>query len=250
MKNKLVVIVLIILLVSIGYVLFKMYSSNKKIENYQFSDEELEIVETFKEIKLQPTIGNPYTIVKWKSSISIYVENFDSTDYVPKYVLLAIENLNKIIPKNQIIIKLTDNQLESNVVLYIGERDDVEKKVPTLLYDVEDDIFGYTELEIYDRNNTIYRSRIFIESGATYEEQFSTFLEEMMHCIGFIGHTESPKSILFEERDEMNITEYNDFDASLIRLLYHPEMYTGLNASGVEKAAKKIFMNEKLQNEK
>lgn len=78
MKNKLVVIVLIILLVSIGYVLFKMYSSNKKIENYQFSDEELEIIETFKEIKLQPTIGNPYTIVKWKSSISIYVENLDS----------------------------------------------------------------------------------------------------------------------------------------------------------------------------
>lgn len=93
-----------------------------------------------------------------------------------------------------------------------------------------------------DRNNTIFRGKIFIESGATYEEQFSTFLEEMMHCIGFIGHTENTKSILFEERDEMHITEYNDFDANLIRLLYHPYMYTGLNASGVEKAAKKIFM--------
>src|SRR5690606_38160423 len=122
-----------------------------------------EIVETFKGITLNPYIGNQNRTAKWKNDIFLYVENLDSADYVPKYVLLAIENLNKIIPKNQISIKLTDNQLESNVVLYIGERDDVEKKVPTLLYDVEDDIFGYTELEIYDRNNTIYRSRIFIE---------------------------------------------------------------------------------------
>lgn len=72
-------------------------------------------------------------------------------DYVPKYVLLAIENLNKIIPKNEISIKLINSRLDSNVVLYIGERDDVEKKVPTLLYDVENDILDYTELEIYDR---------------------------------------------------------------------------------------------------
>lgn len=149
MKNNLVITIVIIVIIIIGLLLFTIYSSNKKIENYQFSEEELEIVETFKEIKLQPTIGNPYSIVKWRTSISILVENVDSVEYVPKYVVSTIENLNKIIQKNDISIKLTNNRLDSNVILYIGKRDDVEKKVPTLLYDVEDAIFGYTELEIY-----------------------------------------------------------------------------------------------------
>lgn len=245
MKNKLVAIVLIILLVSIGYVLFKMYSSNKKIENYQFSDEELEIVETFKEITLNPYIGNPNRTAKWKNDIFLYVENLDSPNHIPDYVKLTIENINNLVQESNFKVNLTQNQKDSNVTVYIGERLDVMKLDFELMDETDDEPHGLALVTILDRNNTIYRSRIFIESGATYEEQFSTFLEEMMHCIGFVGHTENPKSILFEERDEMNITEYNDFDASLIKLLYHPEMYTGLNASGVEKAAKKIFMNEK-----
>ena len=246
MKNKLVVIVLIILLVSIGYVLFKMYSSNKKIENYQFSDEELEIVETFKGITLNPYIGNPNRTAKWKNDIFLYVENLDSPNHIPDYVKLTIENINNLVQESNFKVNLTQNQKDSNVMVYIGERLDVMKLDFELMDETDDEPLGLALVTILDRNNTIYRCRIYIESGATYEEQFSTFLEEMMHCIGFVGHTENPKSILFEERDEMNITEYNDFDASLIRLLYHPEMYTGLNASGVEKAAKKIFMKDKL----
>lgn len=244
MKNKLVAIILIVILVSIGYVLFKMYSSNKKIENYQFSDEELEIVETFKEIKLQPK-NNPYGIVKWRAPISMFVENLDSPNHIPDYVKLTIENINNLTQESNFKINLTQNQKDSNVTVYIGKRLDVMKLDFELMDETDDEPLGLALVTILDRNNTIYRCRIYIESGATYEEQFSTFLEEMMHCIGFVGHTENPKSILFEERDEMNITEYNDFDTSLIRLLYHPEMYTGLNASGVEKAAKKIFINEK-----
>ena len=245
MKNKLVAIILIILLVSIGYVLFKMYSSNKKIENYQFSDEELEIVETFKGITLNPYIGNPNRTAKWKNDIFLYVENLDSPNHIPDYVKLTIENINNLVQESNFKVNLTQNQKDSNVMVYIGERLDVMKLDFELMDETDDEPLGLALVTILDRNNTIYRCRIYIESGATYEEQFSTFLEEMMHCIGFVGHTENPKSILFEERDEMNITEYNDFDASLIRLLYHPEMYTGLNASGVEKAAKKIFINEK-----
>lgn len=247
MKNNLVVFILIILLVSIGYVLFKMYSSNKKIENYQFSDEELEIVETFKGITLNPYIGNPNRTAKWKNDIFLYVENLDSPNHIPDYVKLTIENINNLIPESNFKVNLTQNQKDSNVTVYIGERLDVMKLDFELMDETDDEPHGLALVTILDRNNTIYRCRIYIESGATYEEQFSTFLEEMMHCIGFVGHTENPKSILFEERDEMNITEYNDFDASLIRLLYHPEMYTGLNASGVEKAAKKIFMEKNFQ---
>ena len=247
MKNKLVAIILIILLVSIGYMFFTMYSSNKKIENYQFSDEELDIVETFKGITLNPYIGNPNSIAKWKNDIFLYVENLDSPNHIPEYVKLTIENINNLIQESNFKVNLTQNQKDSNVTVYIGERLDVMKLDFELMDETDDEPLGLALVTILDRNNTIYRSRIFIESGATYEEQFSTFLEEMMHCIGFIGHTENPKSILFEERDEMNITEYNDFDASLIRLLYHPEMYTGLNASGAEKAAKKIFMEDKLR---
>src|SRR5690606_2137486 len=138
-------------------------------------------------------------------------------------------------------------QKDSNVTVFIGKRLDVMKLDFELMDETDDEPHGLALVTLHDRNSTIYRCRIYIESGATYEEQFSTFLEEMMHCVGFVGHTENPKSILFEERDEMNITEYNDFDASLIRLLYHPEMYTGLNASGAEKAAKKIFMEDKLR---
>lgn len=247
MKNNLVVFILIILLVSIGYVLFKMYSSNKKIENYQFSDEELEIVETFKGITLNPYIGNPNRTAKWKNDIFLYVENLDSPNHIPDYVKLTIENINNLVQESNFKVNLTQNQKDSNVTVYIGERLDVMKLDFELMDETDDEPHGLALVTILDRNNTIYRCRIYIESGATYEEQFSTFLEEMMHCIGFVGHTENPKSILFEERDEMNITEYNDFDASLIRLLYHPEMYTGLNASGVEKAAKKIFMEKNFQ---
>jgi len=246
MKNKLVAIILIILLVSIGYVLFTMYSSNKKIENYQFNEEELEIVETFKEIKLQPK-NNPYGIVKWRAPISMFVENLDSPNHIPEYVKLTIENINNLTQESNFKVNLTQNQKDSNVTVFIGKRLDVMKLDFELMDETDDEPHGLALVTLHDRNSTIYRCRIYIESGATYEEQFSTFLEEMMHCVGFVGHTENPKSILFEERDEMNITEYNDFDASLIRLLYHPEMYTGLNASGAEKAAKKIFMEDKLR---
>lgn len=251
MKNSLVIIILLIILVSIGYVLFTMYKSNKKIENYQFSDEELEIIETFKEIKLQPT-NNPYGIVKWRTPISMIVKNLDSPNHIPEYVKLTIENINNLIQESNFKVNLTKNQKDSNVTVFIGKRLDVMKLDFELMHETNDEPHGLALVTLQDRNSTIYRCRIYIESGGTYEEQFSTFLEEMMHCMGFVGHTKNTKSILFEERerDEMNITEYNDFDASLIRLLYHSEMYTGLNASGAEKVAKKIFMEDKLQNEK
>lgn len=242
MKNKLVAIILIIIIIIIGFVLFKMYKSNKKVESYQFSEEELEIVETFKDVTLNPFLNNPNRTVKWKKDINLYVDNLDSPNYIPEYVQLTVENINNLIQENNIKVNLTQNQNDSNVKVFIGKRVDVMKLDFELMDETDDEPLGLALVTILDRNNTIYRSRIFIESGATYEEQFSTFLEEMMHCIGFVGHTENPKSILFEERDEMNITEYNDFDSSLIRLLYHPYMYTGLNAAEVEKTAKKIFM--------
>jgi len=247
MKRDMVkpIIVFGIIVIIVGFVFFAMYKSNKKIKNYQFSAEELEIVETFKEINLQPDINNPYTIVKWKKPISIFVENLDSVDYVPDYVPAVIENLNTLIQKSGVSIKLTNNRSDSNVILYIGNRPDVEEKDPGLLYDIEEALFGYAEQEIHDSNNTIFIGKVFIESEATYEEQFTTLLEEMMHCIGFGGHTKNSKSILYEDRTKMNFTKYNSFDESMIRLLYNPFMYTGLNGKGVEKAAKKIFMETK-----
>jgi len=242
MKNKLIAIVFIIILTIIGFVIFSMYNSNKKIESYQFSEDELEIVETFKDVTLNPFLNNPNRTVKWKKDINLYVNNLDSPNYIPEYVQLTVGNINNLIQENNIKVNLTQNQNDSNVKVFIGKRVDVMKLDFELMDDTDDEPYGLALVSVMDRNHTIYRCRIFIESNATYEEQFSTFLEEMMHCIGFVGHTENTKSILYEERDEMNITEYNDFDASLIRLLYHPYMYTGLNAAEVEKTAKKIFM--------
>jgi len=249
MKSDMVkpIIVFGIIVIIVGFVFFTMYKSNKKIRNYQFSAEELEIVETFKEINIQPDIDNPYTIVKWKEPISIFVENLESADYVPDYVPAVIENLNTLIQKSGVSIKLTNNRSDSNVILYIGKQFEVEKLEPGLMNDAHDydELFGRVEFIVDNGNSTIYKAKIYIDSERTYGVQFTTLLEEMMHCIGFGGHTKNSKSILYEDRTKMNFTKYNSFDESMIRLLYNPFMYTGLNGKGVEKAAKKIFMENK-----
>src|SRR5690625_8042975 len=99
MKNKLIAIVFIIILTIIGFVIFSMYNSNKKIESYQFSEDELEIVETFKDVTLNPFLNNPNRTVKWKKDINLYLNNLDSLNYITEYVQFNIENINNLIKK-------------------------------------------------------------------------------------------------------------------------------------------------------
>src|SRR5690554_5782503 len=161
MKNKLVAIILIIIIIIIGFVLFKMYKSNKKVESYQFSEEELEIVETFKDVTLNPFLNNPNRTVKWKKDINLYVDNLDSPNYIPEYVQLTVENINNLIQENNIKVNLTQNQNDSNVKVFIGKGVDVMKLDFELMDDTDDEPYGLALVSVMDRNNTIYRSRIF-----------------------------------------------------------------------------------------
>lgn len=244
--------IVITLFIILAFVLLKLKSNNE----YKPTDYEEEMIEYFKEVALKSEYYNRQKkIVKWDVPMQLYIYKQKSS--IEQFITIkkVIGQINKL-ASDGFEIRLTDDILKSNAILYICEKSKIREVNPffyKILSDtaIEEDFSGFAYAEFDLRKFTIMKTLIFIDSQDTLEEQKSTIVEEITQSIGLPNDSKKhPSSVFYENKSKDGIlnTEYSKIDNDLIRILYHPKIKPGFNIEQIENAIKEILKSEDLMS--
>lgn len=237
------VTLLIIFITIVGIISFNLIS----FDEYELTEDERELVEYFNEIALKSEFDDsPEKIKKWTKPMKLYILKDKEYKKQVLYIKNTIETINNLAQDN-FKIELVDDLMQGNSVLFLLEKEKV-MELDSLFFDgINEDFVGLTQAD-YNGRFEIYSAKIFIDITEPIESQKSIILEEITHSLGLLNDSEKdPNSIFYEKQYENDnlIFEYSINDVELIKLLYHPDIKSGLNKNQVEKTIKRIFKQRK-----
>lgn len=241
--KKMKYLVFIILFFCLAVHLLRMINSPEKIN---LSSYETELISYFKEIALNAEFGeSPKTIIKWDSKMSLYVlKNKECKEQVDK-IEEVIGIINSIVEGSGFEIEITKNKSESNAILFLGNKSDMEKGYPLFFDGVSSNLAGLVDIEYDTQNFTIKQAKIFIDTNEPLDVQLSTIVEELTQSIGLPADSKRySNSIFYEDQIYKLNKEYSQIDKDIIKLLYHSKMQPGLNTFQVDNVFKRILKLE------
>ena len=205
----------------------------------------------FKEIALQSEHGdNPEKVVKWKEPIFLYIMKEKEFKSQMSAIKRTINEINQL-ATDGFKIEITDNLTNSNTILYLCEKERV-KELNQEFYEkfngFDYDIAGYVNAKTLPKTYEINNAKIFISTENAIDVQESTILEEITQSLGlYFDSKKYETSVFYEDKYKLEeeIKQYSQLDKDIIRLLYHPKMKSGLDASEVDNVIKRILKSEK-----
>jgi hypothetical protein len=94
-------------------------------------------------------------------------------------------------------------------------------------------------------SDQLYKGNLYVDVvRANDQEEKHLLREELTQSLGLARDSDQYLNSVFQSAWTTTM-EYADIDKDLIRLLYHPEMSTGLNKIQVEELLTEIILNEK-----
>ena len=161
-----------------------------------------------------------FTSNRWEKQL--YEENIKlliigvKEDYLMKELNVILYDLNKLI--SPLTITITDDSLDNNMLLFIGERKDFRKickEVDNINYKIRG--YGVT-YSIW--RNTILKSKCFVETkGGNEKLKKHTLREEITQCLGFHNDTHQYKNSIFYQGYSI-VNEFSELDKAIIRNHY------------------------------
>jgi len=235
-------ILFIILSIALGIIVYKLAD----FKDYELSEYDKEFVNYFNEVALKSEFeDHSNRIIKWTEPMNLYIlkeGEFNRQISIIKNTIIKINNLIK----GEFKIQLVDNYIDSNAVIFLMEKDEVESLVPKIFEGIEEELAGLALIE-YDLDNyEIKHAKIFIDVNEPLQTQESTILEELTQSIGLMNDSEKYSNSIFYQNkalDSINTVEYSKMDIEIIKMLYHPKMKPGLNIKKAEKVIKQILKN-------
>lgn len=202
--------------------------------------EQKTVVNYFQEVALGFEYGNVSPVTrKWKTDMRIYVGG--SPDAAVRQELESIvEELNSYF-KDGFQMQLVDQKDRSNMFIYFGDQ-----STYSTLYPRQSALLkGASGLctVAWNGRNEITRGHIFIRTEKnSIEEQRHVIREELTQALGFGKDSPRFMDSIFQS-SFTTPTQYSEVDKELIRLLYHPRMAAGLDATEVEALVTKIILD-------
>ena len=226
---------------------------NEKIENEEIKQEEMvsghsefyiegytveDVIRYFNEIVLATEYstgdGNVSLVQRWEETIYYSIEGeARASDLVILEDLF--EQLNKIegFPK---IVKASE-ETGVNLCFYFGGREAFDERfVEFLQGEYADGANRYW----YDTDmNNIYEGDIGYCTDMPDEVRKSVLLEEVMNCLGVGDSISREDSIVYQYGSE--VEELSDMDWLIVKLMYHPQMRCGMDASQCEAVIRTLY---------
>lgn len=202
---------------------------------------QLEIIEYFKDIALGFEFGNFSRITrKWDVDMKIFVEGSISN-------ILSLE-LNQIIAElNELVsdgfeIRIVDQASEANYILFLGTGDEYAEMYPDIADLVETNLGLFTVF--WDDLDQLNSGRMYVDiERANTTIQRHLLREELTQSLGLARDSDRYLESIFQSISTTTI-EFAEIDRDLIRLLYHPQMVSGLNQTEVDGLLREILLNE------
>jgi hypothetical protein len=96
----------------------------------------------------------------------------------------------------------------------------------------------------FNGQNELYAGHMYVDiTRANDREQRHLIREELTQSLGLARDSPKYSDSMFQS-SWTTVTEYADIDRELIRLLYHPQMRTGIGSATVDALIKDIYMDE------
>ncbi|WGH74421.1 DUF2927 domain-containing protein [Tenacibaculum tangerinum] len=246
--NKMIKSSYLILFVSIICLSVFIYKIINPSEKVFLSDYEKDLLNYFKEVTLNSEFGeSPRSIIKWNKKMLLYISRDNEYEKQVKRINEVIKEINLLTAKSGFEINITKDKSKCNSIIYLGQRDKVEKENPDFFEGVDKEFTGLVDIEFDLNDYFITKSIIFIDVNQPINIQLSTILEELSQSIGIPAGSEIyPNSIFYENqviegRLNQNLSQ---IDKDVIKLLYHPKMRAGLNNFHITNVYKRILKSE------
>lgn len=203
---------------------------------------DLEVISYFKEIALGFEFGSSSKITrKWCSDLKVYIGGETNS--------LLLDELNKIM--DEISSLTTDNfNMEivsdsslSNYYIFFGKGEDYAKMFPGSSSYVNNN-WGLFSLW-WNSSNCLNRGHMYVDTQrADFIQAKHLLREEFTQSLGLARDSDKYLNSIFQSSWTETLL-YSDLDKDLIRLLYHPKMSTGFDATAVDGVLKEILISEK-----
>lgn len=185
-----------------------------------------EVIEYFKEIALgfEGDWASEITR-KWNKDLLIFVEGDVYKPVLDELDKIILE-LNHLIASDKVKIMLTKDRKKVNHYVsfgtYVGSN------------------YGKFFVD-FNEMNYIIKANILVDTQrASYKKQLHLLREELTQTLGLGQDSSKYPNSIFQESYSTDVTEFSKHDKAVIKLLYHPKMEVGLDATQVDPILDKI----------
>lgn len=196
------------------------------------------LIDLLIEVALGAEYGSDIKLLKkWTTPMRLYVES----DLSPELQATLFDVINEInvLCTDGFYIEQTTDSLSSNTYLYAGPALDFAKRFTQLTPLVENHN-GLIHVA-YNDAYEITRAVIYVDTQHTLlVEQKHVLREELTQGMGLLNDLKYyPESIFYEAQSRGD--SFSTFDKELIRLLYHPAFYPGMDSLRMHQTGKRIL---------
>lgn len=195
------------------------------------TEDQENVIGYFKEVALGFEFGSALEVTrKWNQDIVIYVggeENQVLRDELSK----VVSELNNMIAQDNIRIRIrADSTDETNYYVFLGPGTEYAKIEPSAREYVDSN-YGLFFVDMSTAHHIIRGSMYVDTNRPAPKNQLHLLREELTQSLGMAKDSDRYPDSIFNSNYSVDVTEYSEYDESVIKLLYHPSMNAGLNAS-------------------
>jgi hypothetical protein len=200
------------------------------------------VVSYFKEVALGFEFGNASEVTRrWEGNMKVFVGGNPSHEILEELQKIMGE-INQLSTTDFVIESVTDT-LESNFYIFFGSGSAFANTFPEMSGLVGANFGLFTVY--WNGANELFKGYMYVDLyRATQTEQLHLLREELTQSLGLAKDSEKYSESIFQQSFATKTTEYAQIDRDLIRLLYHPEMDTGLNEGQVDTVLREILLAE------
>ncbi len=228
-------------------------------DNFNISyDSKISIIQFFKEVAIGTEYGGGYDVTqKWSSVMNIFVGGNPSAELISELNLIITE-INELVTDG-FSVHIVNDSLKSNFYMFFGSPNDYTDLFAEQLNYISDNNFGLFHINL-DKNFVITSGHMYVNidiEDITLKKHI--LREELTQSLGLPKDLQYDRSIIFLEPPFNSSTwtdiiensifyegmstrnSYNWADKLVVKLLYHPNMRSGLDIENVDTVLKGIL---------
>jgi hypothetical protein len=236
MNNRFLLLIILLIIVS---------SCSKDEEDVlpvsELSEYQNEVVNYYKDIALGFEFGNASNVTrKWNSDLRIFIGGEPNIELQNELENIKTE-INELV-KDGFKVNIVNDSLKSNYYIFFGSGTEYARIFPNQS-NLVDSNWGLFYVN-WNGSNHFTSGYMYVDiTRANSTEQKHLLREELTQSLGLAKDSPLYMESIFQS-SWTNTTQYATIDKDLIRLLYHPNMRSGLNENQVDKILTEILISE------
>lgn len=205
------------------------------------SDHQKEVIGYFKDVALGFEFGDASHVSrKWEKDMKIFVGGTPSAEIMNELDRIITE-VNLLTANDDFKILTTSDTTQSNCYLFFGAGNDFSKVIPSATAEIESNLGVFYVW--YDDDDIIYRAVVYVDIYRATAANIQKHLlrEELTQSLGLARDSKKYPESIFQQ-DWTDVTEYAPIDRDLIRLLYDPDMETGMDENSIEPVLEELVV--------